>query len=158
MRTRLGSVIILLLLCGCASGPTWVAQPSHHPLVGIETTPEESSPAAPVDIITTLMEASTLPVSARATGQVVGATLIYPKSLASIYPIVTKVHHTTTLIFPVGERLSGDITGGKEQIRYHPYPEAEPTNAPGWVISPGYSGDGDAKHLQVDITPIAANL
>jgi type IV secretion system protein TrbG len=151
------SVMLLAGLCGCASGPTWVAQPSQLPMTGIDPVVEASAPT-PVDIIHTLMESADKGVTARVTGTVVGATLVYPKSLAATYTIITKVHRTTTLIFPVGERLSSDMTGGKEQVRYQPYPDAEPTNAPGWVISPGYSGSGAATHLQVDITPIAPNL
>jgi hypothetical protein len=70
-----------------------------------------------VDVIQTFMDSAHQGVTARVTGTVVGAALVYPKSLAATYPIVTKVNRTTTLIFPVGERLSGDITGGKEQVR-----------------------------------------
>jgi type IV secretory pathway VirB9-like protein len=158
MRHRLWSLLAVPFLCGCASGPNWVAQPSHLPLSGLEPRLEEADDPAPVDVIQTMMASAHRGVTASVTGTVVGATLIYPKSLATTYTIVTKLHRTTTLIFPVGERLSGDITGGKEQVRYQPYPEAEATNAPGWVISPGYSGSGAGTHLQVDITPIASNL
>jgi len=158
MRHRRWSLLLVPWLAGCASGPTWVAQPSHLPMAGLDTPVQEVSEPAPVDVIRFMMEAADRGVTASIAGTVVGATLIYPKSLAGTYPIVTKVNRTTTLIFPVGEKLSSDITGGKEQVRYQPYPEADAVNAPGWVISPGYSGSGAGTHLHVDITPIAQNL
>jgi type IV secretion system protein TrbG len=153
------SLMLLAGLWGCASGPTWVAQPSHLPMAGMEEAATPSPTPEGPDAIEAMMRVvhSGRPMAAKATGDVVGATLIYPKNLAATYPIVTKVHHTTTIIFPQGERLSGDITGGKAQVRYQPYPEAEAQSAQAWVISPGYSGAGGATHLQVDITPIAPN-
>jgi type IV secretory pathway VirB9-like protein len=150
-------ILLLPALCGCA-GPSWVPQPSHRPMAELDHPADEGSTPAPVDTVETLMTMTTSSVPAKAAGQVVGATLIYPKNRASTYPIATKVHHTTTVIFPMGERLTGDIIGGKEQIKYQPFPDAEPQSAPGWVISHGSSGDGDATHLQVDITPNQTGL
>jgi len=127
-------------------------------MVAVEDRPAEPSALDVGDALDQLVEQGPGGISAKATGKLLASTMIYQKSLASVYPVLTKPHHTTTIIFPMGEKISGPITGGKEMIRYQPYPDADPTNAPGWVIAHGYSGADGAQRLQVDLMPIAANL
>ena len=152
------SLLVLPLVVSCASGPTWVPQPRHQPMVAADDLPADPSGAVVSDPLDQLMEQGYGSVQAKAPGTMMASTMIYQKSVASVYQILTKPHHTTTVIFPKGEKISGPITGGKEMIRYQPYPEAEPTNAPAWVIAHGYSGAEGAQRLQVDIMPITANL
>jgi type IV secretory pathway VirB9-like protein len=144
----------LPLLAGCASGPTWVPQPSHLPVALGESLITEEPP---VDELVDLMATGTA-VPAKASGKVVGAMLVYPKSVASVYPITTRVNHTTTLIWPIGEELRGDITGGNERVLFKPAPEAEAVEADAWLLAKGYSGEGPTKRLQVDVTPRVAKL